>query len=199
MENKKLDEKEIAVKNYKIQSQKLISEGYKENKEITSVLKGLLLCIPIIALFYFLYILKWDRLEVTFWDLSITILFFVLLAIIPHELLHGLGWGIFCKGKFKSIKFGFMKFSETSYSYCKEPLKFKGYLFGAILPLMVLGIIVAIISIVIGNPLFWWFGIINIFIFSGDLAMISNILKYTGKDGVFLNHPTERGFLVFTK
>lgn len=203
MKEKKLNEKEIAIKNYEVQSQELISEGYKENKEVTSIskasIKGVLLCAPIIALFYFLYILKWDKLEHTFYELSIPILFSVILSTIPHELLHGLGWGIFCKEKFKSIRFGFMKSNGTPYCNCKEPLKFKGYLFGAILPIMILGILISIISIVTGNSLLWWFGIANIFIASGDLAIISDVLKHIRRNGVFLDHPTECGFLVFTK
>lgn len=45
-----------------------------------------------------------------------------------------------------------------------------------------------------GNIIFWFFGVIAA---GGDMAIILNLLKY--KDGIFLDHPSECGFIVFIK
>lgn len=90
--------KETPNENYKKQREILLNKGYKEHTEIISVLKAnvmaLVLAVPFIAIFSFLYISKWGELSFQFSSKIIFYLIFIVVSIPIHELLHGLGWSI---------------------------------------------------------------------------------------------------------
>ena len=93
--------------------------------------------------------------------------------------------------------FGVMWKSFTPYCHCKEPLDFNSYLTGGIMPLLILGILVFIISFFTGNSLILIISLINILCAGGDTTICLLLLKY--KDGLFIDHPTDCGFVAFTK
>lgn len=119
-------------------------------------------------------------------------------GIVVHELLHGITWACYAKGGWKSISFGVMWKLLTPYCHCNEPMGVKAYLAGALMPLIVLGIIPAVVSLVIGSiPLLAW-GILFIAAASGDIWM-SWLLTKEDPESTILDHPTEAGFYVFDK
>lgn len=193
--------REDSEKNYEKQREIFLGEGYIENEEIISIKKAnvmaIVLSLPIIILFGFMYMLKWDELKFEFSSEIILYCLLLIISIPIHELLHGLGWGIFCKKGFKSVRFGIMKPSFTPYCNCMEPLNFMGYIFGGSLPLILLGIIPSIIGILIGNIGLWILGSFGILAAGGDMTIMLSLFKY--KNGIFLDHPSECGFIVFTK
>lgn len=193
--------KETPKENYEKQREILLNKGYKENIEIISVLKAhvmaLILTVPIIVVFAFLYRLRWNGLEFKFSTEIIIYILILILSIPIHELLHGLGWSIFCKEGFKSVRFGIMKPSFTPYCSCKEPLSFKGYLIGGILPLILLGLLPCVLGILIQSSGILFLGFFGVISAGGDMAIILNLLKY--RDGIFLDHPSKGGFIVFIK
>lgn len=193
--------KESPKENYEKQRENLLKKGYKENIEIISVLKAnimaIILSIPFIIIFSYIYFLKWHELSFSFSSEVIIYLIVMILSIPIHELLHGLGWSIFCEKGFKSVRFGIMKPSFTPYCNCKEPLNFIGYLVGGGLPLILLGIVPCIIGILIQNAGILYIGFFGILAAGGDMTIILNLLKY--RKGIFLDHPSECGFIAFTK
>lgn len=119
-------------------------------------------------------------------------------GIVVHELLHGITWACYAKSGWKSISFGVMWKLLTPYCHCNEPMGVKGYLAGALMPLIVLGIIPAVVSLIIGSiPLLGW-GILFIAAASGDIWM-SWLLTKEDPESTILDHPTEAGFYVFPK
>ncbi len=119
-------------------------------------------------------------------------------GIVVHELLHGITWACYAKGGWKSISFGVMWKMLTPYCHCNEPMSVKAYLAGALMPLLVLGIIPGIVSLIIGSiPLLVW-GILFIAAASGDIWM-SWLLTKEAPESTILDHPTEAGFYVFDK
>lgn len=121
-----------------------------------------------------------------------------LVGIVVHELLHGITWAYYAKNGWKSISFGVMWKLLTPYCHCSEPMGTRAYMAGALMPLLVLGIIPAIVSLIIGSiPLLAW-GILFIAAASGDIWM-AWLLSKENPECTILDHPSEAGFYVFDK
>ncbi|MDR2536706.1 MAG: DUF3267 domain-containing protein [Treponema sp.] len=132
---------------------------------------------------------------------NLAIAFSILIpGITAHELIHGIVYAIFAKNKWKSVKFGIMPAKKlfTPYCCCKERLKINHYRIAAIMPLIILGIIPATISIVLGNYFLLLWGIIFTVGGCGDILIFIKTLKEK-KGSWILDHPTEAGYYVYKK
>ena len=123
----------------------------------------------------------------------------MLLSIPVHEGLHGLGWVGGCKNGWKSIRFGVMWSSLTPYCNCKEVLSVGRYYTGLLMPVTVLGLLPAAAAVITGSAALLAFGLVNILLAGGDLAIGLIIRKYIGKPALLLDHPSECGCLAFLK
>lgn len=113
---------------------------------------ALVLTVPVIVLMgLFAYLCN----RVSFYDGSLLWLFVVLAALtVAHELVHGIFWSIFAKGRWKSISFGFIVQNLSPYCTCNEGLTKVQYIIGAAMPTILLGIVPAICSVFLGSG-FW--------------------------------------------
>ena len=199
-ENKKQNAAQLAKENFEVQRERLKNEGYVEHEALISVVKAnifaIILALPFIAIFFTLYLLIWKHIQGDAAKMLVLLLVLII-SIVIHELLHGFGWRLSCKNGFKSIRFGVIWSKLTPYCNCKEPLGFKQYLIGAILPLVILGLIPSIIALVIGNIYVLYFGAFSIIAAGGDMLISLNMRKYP--KAIFLDHPSDCGFFAFTK
>jgi hypothetical protein len=120
----------------------------------------------------------------------------LILGIIAHELIHGFFWAMYAKNGFKSIKFGILLKMLTPYCHCKEALKIKHYIIGAIMPAIILGIIPSIIAICTGKIGLLIFGIFFTMAASGDFLVIKLLLK-ENKENWVQDHPSEAGCYIY--
>ena len=120
----------------------------------------------------------------------------LVVGVIVHELIHGLTWGLYAKSKFKSISFGVMWKMLTPYCHCSEPLKVPHYAIGALMPLIILGIIPAVVAICIKSLFGLTMSIIFIAAAAGDIMIVWNLRK-EDRNNMILDHPTEAGYLVY--
>ena len=162
---------------------------------------ALLLILPIVLIFGLPYYLIWgiqfDKYSLTqffggFWIMLLGLI----LGIIVHELIHGMVWARFAKNGFKSIKFGILWKMIMPYCHCKEPLKIKEYLLGAIMPAIILGFIPATLAIIIGNPAMLIFGMFFTLAAGGDFLIIFT-LRNEKADTLVEDHPSEAGCYVY--
>ena len=173
---------------------------------------GILIIIPIVLLYGLPYYLIWGS-EITrqsFKDTLLdaspvnigigTLLFFLILTagMILHELIHGLTWARYTEKGLKSMKFGILWTMLTPYCHCKEPLKVRQYILGAITPAIFLGLIPAVISILIGSLGLLVFGIFFTMAAGGDFLII-NLLRKEKMDNLVQDHPSEAGCFVYRK
>ncbi len=185
-------------------------EGYTESICTISILKAnvmaLILALPFIIICIVVYHNKWSNLGpqiVEFFDVSSSfkemILFWLIMltSFAIHELIHGITWSLFCQNKWKSIHFGIMWSSLTPYCHCKEELKFKGYILGGLMPLFMLGFGVFIISLFTHSIMLFVLSLVNIIGAGGDMLISLMLIKY--KNSIIFDHPTECGFIAFTK
>ena len=129
-----------------------------------------------------------------FADWSITVIL-VIAGIVIHELIHGLTWACYAKSGWKSISFGVIWKLLTPYCHCNEPMHIPGYMMGAMMPCVILGVIPSITALFIGSlPLLAW-GIFFIAAAAGDIWMIWLLSKENPKSLV-LDHPSEAGFYI---
>ena len=173
----------------------LTTSAIKAN--VFGTLTGFIVAQPFIAAYYLSK--TWDGYEPS--AAGFMLIFPVFLAsIIVHELLHGTGWALFTKNKFKSIAFGVVWQALTPYCTCKEPLRKGQYIVGLILPCLILGFIPSVIACFTGNGLLLGFGALMIVCAGGDLMVLFMILKAKLKgDVLFLDHPTDIGLVAFVK
>lgn len=115
-----------------------------------------------------------------------------------HELIHGVFWAIYAKKGWKSIKFGVIKEHLTPYCHCMEPLRVKQYIVGAVMPLIILGIIPGVISWFNGSWPLLLFGFLFTVSAIGDI-MIINLIRKLDKEVYVQDHPSEAGYYVYKK
>ncbi len=121
----------------------------------------------------------------------------VLIAgIFAHESLHAatflFGQNIGCK----DVKFGFSKKALSPYVNLKKPVKAILYKIGALVPLVVLGILPSVLSLVYGWGFALYFGIIFIFGAGADIFTVIKLKNISNTQWV-LDHPEEPGCFVY--
>ena len=197
---------EKRLKAFEEHSDELIRQGFTRSDLTIGIVKanvfGVVLLIPLLIIGYGIFILKngWDGRSFASFS-GIILLVAILVSIVLHELIHGISWAIFTPNGFKDIEFGFIKQYLTPYCTCLAPLTKWQHIFGAAMPMVILGIIPMIIGILIGNSIVMIFGIIMIDAAAGDIMVIWAILKYgsKAKDVVYLDHPTQAGGVIFER
>jgi hypothetical protein len=193
---------ERRVANYEKRRQELAEQGYTEHIGVISVLRANVMVFvtagPLALLVFVLYLLRWGEYSHRF-ALAESLLFILLMIVsIPiHEVLHGLAWSLCCREGWKSIYIGVMWNKLTPFCNCMEPLNRRSYLFGALAPLVVLGILPGCASLLWQSPLILLLSAYNILAAGGDTTISLMLRKYKG--ALFLDHPTECGFAAFRK
>ncbi len=206
--NRKLTEAEQRrLAHYEALSADYIAQGYKRTEltvgivaaNIFALMFGLPLVIAGIILFHIVHPGEM-LLRLSFPEFVLFIvLMFVL--VVGHELIHGVTWSIFAAQHFRDIEFGFMKEYLTPYCTCKCPLSRGKYIVGALMPLIVLGLLPMIMGITLGWKLWMLLGMIMTISAGGDILIVINILKYKSScnEIVYIDHPTQAGGVIFER
>jgi len=198
--------KQQRIANFDTINEQMIAKGYKKNIATISVLKAdifaLVVSLPflIIALVFF-YMHQGELTNSVTFRLGGYLLFMLLLfiSIFVHEFLHGFGWSLYCNYRWKSIEFGVMWKYLTPYCHCKEILPPMQYLSGGLLPFMILGVGLNQVAVWTGNYYILALSLFNILAAGGDLTIALMLIKYRHKNTRIMDHPTECGFVAFTK
>jgi hypothetical protein len=121
---------------------------------------------------------------------TILLLIIIILGIIVHELIHALFFMKFLKNGFKSIKFTFK--GGMINCHFIGIIKINEYYIGLLMPLIIIGIMPAIISLIIGNIFLLFFGILLTCASGVDILIFYLLfikLKLRGNSW-FQNHPS---------
>lgn len=152
--------------------------------------------IPITLVLLIPFILLWGIDNMTQGFESYRSLIFIvalLFGIVFHELIHGMVWAFYAPHRWVSIQFGIKSLSP--YCHCKEPLKVQHYRLGSIMPLIVLGLLPWLISLLNGSGFLLIFGWIFTLAAGGD--MISMWLLHDLQKNVLVqDHPSKLGFFI---
>ena len=187
-------------------SDTLIREGFSRIELTVSIVKAnafaVILLIPLLVAGIALFLLRNRQLSGSIGLMSLVLYLAVLAAlIILHELIHGVSWAVFAEHHWKDIEFGFMKQYLTPYCTCGVPLSKGQYVFGALMPLILLGIVPMIAGILIGSMPMLFIGIIMADSVAGDILIVRKILNYRSEADIvtYIDHPTQAGGVIFEK
>jgi|688.fasta_scaffold258304_2 hypothetical protein len=115
-----------------------------------------------------------------------------LLGIIVHEFIHGITWASLCGKSIREIKFGVQWKTLTPYAHSPFAMNCRIFRWGAVMPLLVLGIAPYIVALILGLPMVMGFALLNILAATGDLLILW-ITRHLPADQWVQDHPTEGG------
>ena len=194
---------------FEAQAESLKEQGYRRVDLTVSIVKAnvfaIILLFPVMALGMWLFWLKNGTLAGGLGVKSFggLLLFLVVMAVlvVVHELIHGLSWSLFTPHRFGDIEFGFMKQYLTPYCTCLTPLTKGQYIFGALMPLVLLGILPMAAGILMGSMPVLFMGIIMTVSAAGDIMIVWCLLTYRSQAEtvVYMDHPTQAGGVIFEK
>lgn len=196
--------KQKIIDNYEQQKSSYLQQGYEEKQEVLSILKANIMAVVIAVPLAVLGLILWITLKengsarLSFESMILFLIIFFALVYV-HEVLHGVGWCAGAKSRWKSIYIGIMRDSMTPYCHCREPLTPAKYLIGVLTPASVLGAGFYILAFITDSNLLLELSMLNLLAAGGDLAISILVFKYMGKKVLILDHPTECGFVAFTK
>ena len=201
------EQKRLAA--FEAQSENLKAQGYRRVDLTVSIVKAnvfaIILLFPVMALGMWLFWLKNGSLTggIAFKSIGGLLLFVLVMAVlvVAHELIHGLSWSLFTPHRFGDIEFGFMKQYLTPYCACLVPLTKGQYIFGALMPLVLLGILPMAAGILMGSMATLFMGIVMTVSAAGDIMIVWCLLTYRSQAEtvVYMDHPTQAGGVIFEK
>ena len=159
--------------------------------------------IPLIVLCMWLYWLANDAIPGAALGLGGFVALLVALVVLTfvHECIHGATWAIFAPNHLKDVELGFMKEYLTPYCTCCAALERGPYIAGALMPLIVLGLIPLALGIAFGWPAVFWAGVLMTLAAGGDVMIVLRLLRYRthAAEVVYMDHPTQAGLAVFER
>ena len=185
-------------------AEELAEQGYARHDLTINIKKAnvfaILLMIPLFLIGYGAFYRVHGTLGFGGFNMWFFLIGFVALIVV-HELIHGVFWSIFTPRHFGDIEFGIMMPSMNPYCTCLVPLKKGQYLLGAVMPLVLLGILPMIAGIAAGNINVLFLGIVMTDAAAGDIMIVNRLLAYRSNAGeiTYMDHPTEAGGVVFEK
>jgi hypothetical protein len=117
-------------------------------------------------------------------------------GIVVHELIHGLSWMAAGRLSFAQMKFGFQLKTLTPYAHCTVPVKKSAYVFGTLMPAVVLGFLPFIISLITGNGWVLIFSILFTFAAVGDFLIVW-LIRSVAWNTLVEDHPENAGCYVY--
>ncbi|MDO5117534.1 MAG: DUF3267 domain-containing protein [Eggerthellaceae bacterium] len=204
---RKLTDAEIRrLETFNATCDELASQGYKRvGLEVGILFANIVAIVAVIVLFFALlplFSMAHPEAEISLslgGFFAVIVVFLVLIVV--HELIHGLTWSFYAPRGFKDIEFGIMRDSFTPYCTCSAPLQRGAYITGALMPLIILGILPIVIAFVIGYVPLLYIGIFMTVSAAGDVLIVLKVLRYktTASDVLLYDHPTEAGSVIFER
>lgn len=175
----------------------------KYKNEITvSMIQANLYSLPIVIFLMLLmvgsYILIWDKalfLEGFRNFRSSYTYLILLLGFLIHEIIHICSYLFFGNASLKDLKIGFQFKTVTPYAHCSKSMTITAYRISALMPGLMLGLLPAIISLILGNAYLFILAIIFTVAAGGDLLLIYLLRNVSPKELV-KDHPHKAGCLV---
>jgi hypothetical protein len=119
----------------------------------------------------------------------------VLLAIVMHELIHGLFFALYAENGFRAVSIGFSRTMFSPYCHCKDPVMVKHYRRAGIAPTLILGIIPLAFALIIGVNWIKTLGILLTIGGLGDVLVWVKMFRFKGSLMV-RDHPEKMGFII---
>ena len=174
-------------------------EGYVAEKKTISILWANLLAVVLFAVvavagWAIMYSL-WDNLHFGGID-SLIFLVGIVLGLVVHELVHGVTWLLLLKKGFSHLSFGLM--TGAVYCHIDVPMDKRKYVIGALMPLLLVGVVPWVAAILSGSLTWMLVGAVMISGAIGDIMIVWTLRSEPASTLVY-DHPSEIGCYVYHK
>ncbi len=174
-------------------------EGYVAEKKTISILWANLLAVVLFAVvavagWAIMYSL-WDNLHFGGID-SLIFLVGIVLGLVVHELVHGVTWLLLLKKGFSHLSFGLM--TGAVYCHIDVPMDKRKYVIGALMPLLLVGVVPWVAAILSGSLTWMLVGAVMISGAIGDIMIVWTLRSEPASTLVY-DHPSEVGCYVYHK
>lgn len=174
-------------------------EGYVAEKKTISILWANLLAVVLFAVvavagWAIMYSL-WDNLHFGGID-SLIFLVGIVLGLVVHELVHGVTWLLLLKKGFSHLSFGLM--TGAVYCHIDVPMDKRKYAIGALMPLLLVGVVPWVAAILSGCLTWMLVGAVMISGAIGDIMIVWTLRSEPASTLVY-DHPSEAGCYVYHK
>lgn len=178
-----------------------VVEGYEPQKKTISMLAANLLAIALFvvvgALLVIPYHYLYGAMELASWNTIFPwFLLLLVVGIVVHELVHGITWLLLTHMGFRHLSFGFLP--GGVYCHIDVSMPKRQYVIGALLPLLLLGIVPTLVAFCVGSLLWLLLGIVFIVSAAGDMMIVWAIRKEP-TDVLVYDHPSEAGCYIYQK
>jgi hypothetical protein len=119
----------------------------------------------------------------------------MLLLIVAHEGVHAIGWKFAGGLAWSQLKFGIMWKTLSPYCHAQAPMTAAAYRIGALLPLVITGILPWLIGLLRADAGLTFIGAVMISAAIGDL-MVVWIIRRVNPAALVLDHPANAGCYV---
>ncbi|WP_221392127.1 DUF3267 domain-containing protein [Dyadobacter sp. NIV53] len=126
------------------------------------------------------------------------VLIIFIVGVIVHELIHGMTAAWYAGIGWKNIRFGVQWKSFTPYCHSMLPMPVSKYRYVVVMPLIILGMIPYVISLINGSGWFLTTGILFTVTAAGDMIILWMMRKLQGSE-LIQDHPSEIGFLILNQ
>ena len=173
-------------------------EGYNIELRTIGMLKANIVAIVVMALLGVLGLMAMYAIWGDFslgnpWNGMLFIIgFWVGVAV--HELIHGFTWMWVTHSSFSHLRFGLLR--GGVYCHIDVPMSKRKYVVGALMPLLLLGIVPFLLSFATNSLWLMLFGVIFIGCAMGDVLIVWAI-RHEPAGTLVYDHPTEPGCLVY--
>ena len=173
-------------------------EGYNIELRTIGMLKANIVAIVVMALLGVLGLMAMYAIWGDFslgnpWNGMLFIIgFWVGVAV--HELIHGFTWMWVTHSSFSHLRFGLLR--GGVYCHIDVPMSKRKYVVGALMPLLLLGILPFLLSFATHSLWLMLFGVIFIGCAMGDVLIVWAIRKES-PDTLVYDHPSEPGCIVY--
>lgn len=174
-------------------------EGYVAEKRTVSLLWAnifsIVLLVVLVVAGFALMRLLWPSVDIDFGPrgMMVVLVAFVV-GIVVHELIHGLTWMLATHKGFSHLSFGVIKMSP--YCHIDVPMPKRQYVAGALMPLLLLGVLPFLVALAVGSHLWLLIGILFITAAAGDIMIVWAVRKESA-DTLVYDHPSEAGCYVY--
>ncbi len=147
--------------------------------------------IPVMAIGVGLFTLLWGAgryaFEMTWW-----VFVLLLVGIVVHELLHGVGWQLTKGSEDVSVEYGVKWAMLTPYAHLTGPISLRAYRIGTVLPGVALGLLPMALGLILGHSGLLTFGITFTWAAAGDFLVLWS-LRDLPPDVRVEDHPDRAG------
>ena len=143
--------------------------------KLDMVLLNILAIILFVIVCFFVLLIEHNDSYVITSDINLFI--YMVLWLMLHEVLHGIGFGIFKNVSISNITFGMALEKGVFYCMCKQAIDKKVILTSLLFPVTIIGLITLIIGMIVNSYVLVLLSILNFTGSIGDIVMIIYFLK----------------------